>query len=55
MDYFLAIAIYFQSLGGMFGFLPMDHPLAPPGPEYHPPAQVQRVNGLPVSSCGPQW
>lgn len=54
MDYFLAIAIYFQSLTG-FGFLPIGDPLAPPGPEYNPPAQVQRINGLPVSSCGPQW
>lgn len=56
MDYFLAIMLYFQGLTGL-GFLPLDHPLAPPGPEYNPPAQVQQVeiNGLRVPQCGPQW
>lgn len=54
-DLFLAIQLYFAGLAGGFGFLPMDSPLAPPGPDGPRPAVVERINGIPVSSCGPQW
>ena len=41
-DTFLAIILYFQTLAGFgpmaVGNLPMDSPLAPPGPNYTPPA-----------------
>lgn len=51
MDLFLAIMLYFQGLAGATGFLPLDSPLAPAGPEGPRPAIVERVNGLPVSVC----
>lgn len=56
-----AIHLYFLALSALgptaTGYLPLNDPLAPPGPEGPRAAIVQpvEINGLRVSSCGPQW
>lgn len=52
MEAIIAYFAWLAALGPMaLGFIPLDSPIAPPGPEGPRPAIVQRVNGLPVSAC----